>query len=259
MQSNLEDMELFWPKSGLTDNFKLSAMPAADSRIKKNIWHPFCWKCQPQSGEWSTSLTSLGADTDHKPLVNLGAVHTKALSQIQEAMIKYDFEIMYQKGSEMPADFLSRNVVSQLRQKCINSLQFEDQDFELEQNKEPWIKEIKDWMTNGSECKTPTAISYMKIIGTIDFSLKKDYSGSESKSEENQRECVWSCQVTKLKKFWETVMEPCLPVTKEWTKQKPDYNKTIGGRIWIRQSRTSSRLVTNVRKLEQMFTRNQTC
>jgi hypothetical protein len=59
---------------------------------------------------------------------------------------------MYQKGSEMPADFLSRNVISQLRQKRINSLQFEDQDFELEQNKEPWIKEIKDWMMTGSEC-----------------------------------------------------------------------------------------------------------
>jgi hypothetical protein len=43
--------------------------------------------------------------TDNKPLVNLGAVRTKALSQIQEAMLKYDFEIIYQKGSEMPADF----------------------------------------------------------------------------------------------------------------------------------------------------------
>jgi hypothetical protein len=33
--------------------------------------------------------------TNHKPLVNLGAVHTKALSQIQEAMLKYDFEIIF--------------------------------------------------------------------------------------------------------------------------------------------------------------------
>jgi hypothetical protein len=44
---------------------------------------------------------------DHKPLVNLGTIHTKALSQIQEAKLKYDFEIIYQKGSEMTADFLS--------------------------------------------------------------------------------------------------------------------------------------------------------
>jgi hypothetical protein len=94
--------------------------------------------------------------TNHKRLVNLGAVHTKALSQIQEAMLKYDFEIIYQEGSKMPADFPSQNVVSQLKQKRINSLQFENQDFELEQDKEPWIKEIKDWMMTGSECKMPT-------------------------------------------------------------------------------------------------------
>ncbi len=45
--------------------------------------------------------------TDHKPLINLETVQTKALSQIQEAMLQYDFEIIYQKGSEMPVDFLS--------------------------------------------------------------------------------------------------------------------------------------------------------
>jgi hypothetical protein len=112
--------------------------------------------------------------TDHKPLVNLGAVHTKALSQIQEAMLKYNFEIIYQKGSEMPADFLSRNVISQLRQKRVNSLQFETQDFELEQDKEPWIKEIKDWMMTGSECKTPTAISYMKNYWNNRFFIEDD-------------------------------------------------------------------------------------
>jgi hypothetical protein len=100
--------------------------------------------------------------TDHKPLVNLEAVHTKTLSQIQEAMLKYNFEIIYLKGSEMPADFLSRNVVIQLSQNRIHSLQFENQDFELEQEKEPCIKEIKDWMMTGSECKMQTAISYMK-------------------------------------------------------------------------------------------------
>jgi hypothetical protein len=65
--------------------------------------------------------------TDHKPVVNLRAVHTKALSQIQEVMLKYDFEIIYQKGSEMPENFHSQNVVSQLSQNRINSLQFENQ------------------------------------------------------------------------------------------------------------------------------------
>ncbi len=54
-------------------------------------------------------------------------------------------------------------------------------------------------------------------------------------------------------------MEPCLLVMKEWIKQKPDYNKTIGGRIWIQPFRTSSIPVTNVIKTERMFIQNQIC
>ena len=50
--------------------------------------------------------------TDHKPMENLGKVHTKTLYRIQEAMMHYDFEIHYQKGAEMPADYLSRNLAS---------------------------------------------------------------------------------------------------------------------------------------------------
>jgi hypothetical protein len=50
--------------------------------------------------------------TDHKPLEKLGKVHTKTLYRIQEAMLQYDFEIHYRKGEEMPADYLSRNILS---------------------------------------------------------------------------------------------------------------------------------------------------
>jgi hypothetical protein len=45
--------------------------------------------------------------TDHKPLETLGTQHTKAMHRLQPAMM--DFEIGYKKGSEMPADFLSRS------------------------------------------------------------------------------------------------------------------------------------------------------
>jgi hypothetical protein len=48
--------------------------------------------------------------TDHRPLENLGAVHTKTLNRLQQAMTDFDFVIKYKKGEEMPADFLSRNV-----------------------------------------------------------------------------------------------------------------------------------------------------
>jgi hypothetical protein len=44
----------------------------------------------------------------------------------------------------------------------MNSLQFENQDFKLKQYKEPWIKEIKDWMMTRLECKMQIAISYIK-------------------------------------------------------------------------------------------------
>jgi hypothetical protein len=44
-------------------------------------------------------------------------------------MLKYDFEIIYQRVCEMPANFLSRNVVSQMRQTQINILKFKDQLF----------------------------------------------------------------------------------------------------------------------------------
>ena len=49
--------------------------------------------------------------TDHKPLEKLGKVHTKTLNRLQEIMNIYDFEIVYIKGKEIPADFLSRHAV----------------------------------------------------------------------------------------------------------------------------------------------------
>jgi hypothetical protein len=46
--------------------------------------------------------------TDHKPLEKMATKHSKTLNQIQLLMSDFDFEIQYTKGSEMPADFLSR-------------------------------------------------------------------------------------------------------------------------------------------------------
>jgi hypothetical protein len=51
---------------------------------------------------------------DHKPLEKLGKVHTRTLNHLQEAMNTFDFEIVYKKGSEMPADFLSQNVIDSI-------------------------------------------------------------------------------------------------------------------------------------------------
>jgi hypothetical protein len=46
--------------------------------------------------------------TDHKPLEKLGHVHNKTLNQLQTALLEHGFVIQYKKGSNMPADYLSR-------------------------------------------------------------------------------------------------------------------------------------------------------
>ena len=50
--------------------------------------------------------------SDHKPLEKLSLVHSKTLNRLQQIMNEYDFLIQYKNGKEMPADFLSRNVLS---------------------------------------------------------------------------------------------------------------------------------------------------
>jgi RNase H-like domain found in reverse transcriptase len=46
--------------------------------------------------------------TDHKPLVKLGHLHSKTMNRLQTALLEHDFVIQYKKGSNMPADYLSR-------------------------------------------------------------------------------------------------------------------------------------------------------
>jgi hypothetical protein len=46
--------------------------------------------------------------TDHKPLEKLGHLHTKMLNQLQTALLEHDFIVQYKKGTNMPADYLSR-------------------------------------------------------------------------------------------------------------------------------------------------------
>jgi hypothetical protein len=62
--------------------------------------------------------------TDHKPLESLGTLHTKTMNRLQLAMMDFDFEIRYKKGSKMPADFLSQSFIevgpiSSLAMNCI--------------------------------------------------------------------------------------------------------------------------------------------
>ena len=90
--------------------------------------------------------------TDHKPLEKLGKVHTKTLYRIQEAMLHFDFEIHYRKGSEMPADYLSRNVLA---------IDDEMQQLELEQNNDPQLSIIINFLRSN---KIPDSREGRKLI-----------------------------------------------------------------------------------------------
>jgi hypothetical protein len=46
--------------------------------------------------------------TNHKTLEKLGHLHSKTLNRLQTALLEHDFVIQYKKGSNMPADYLSR-------------------------------------------------------------------------------------------------------------------------------------------------------
>jgi len=46
--------------------------------------------------------------TDHKPLEKLGHLHSKTMNRFQMALLEHDFIIQYKKGSDMPANYLSR-------------------------------------------------------------------------------------------------------------------------------------------------------
>jgi hypothetical protein len=99
--------------------------------------------------------------TDHRPLEKLGKVHTKTLNRLQEAMNMFDFEIMYKKGSEMPADYLSRNLVSAISWDSAELLQA--------QTANPLIKALKNFLLNKELPHDPKCQSWVKLFSNNCF------------------------------------------------------------------------------------------
>jgi hypothetical protein len=56
---------------------------------------------------------------------------------MQESMMTFNFDIIYQKGSEMPADFLSQNVVYAIKVNL--NVGLERDEMEKTQDQEDWI------------------------------------------------------------------------------------------------------------------------
>ncbi len=92
--------------------------------------------------------------TDHRPLEKLGKVHTKTLNRLQEAMNTFDFEIIYKKGSEMLADYLSRNLFSAISWNSDELLQAQAAD--------PLIKALKSFLLNKELPHDPKCQSLVK-------------------------------------------------------------------------------------------------
>jgi hypothetical protein len=78
--------------------------------------------------------------TDYRPLEKLGKVHTKMLNRLQEVMNTYDFNIIYKKGSEMPANYLSRNIIS--------AILWDASTLAQAQNADPLLRALKNFLLN---------------------------------------------------------------------------------------------------------------
>jgi hypothetical protein len=93
--------------------------------------------------------------SDHKPLETLGKKHDKTLSRIQEAFMQWDLEIKYKKGIEMPADYLSKNVVEAIDMSNEHLAEMQDQD--------KFCASLKHKLK-----KLPVEKEYSKIVPTND-------------------------------------------------------------------------------------------
>jgi transposase InsO family protein len=85
--------------------------------------------------------------TDHKPLEKLGHLHTKTLNRLQMAMLEYDFTIQYKMGIQMPADYLSRQVISAFEEK-VNSIDPFTPDLATLQRQDPELIKVHYYQTH---------------------------------------------------------------------------------------------------------------
>ena len=99
--------------------------------------------------------------TDHKPLEKLGKVHTRTLNRLQEAMNEFNFDIVYKKGSEMPADFLSRNVVA--------AISWNNKEMAQAQDKDSFISSLKRFLLNRELPSLPQFQAVVKFYASDSF------------------------------------------------------------------------------------------
>ena len=100
--------------------------------------------------------------TDHRPLEKLGKVHTKTLNRLMEAMNEYNFTIEYKKGSEMPADYLSRQVLSEIS--------VFDDDLREKQGSDPFCMALQIFLDSANLPPDPVMARVIRQVGASCFS-----------------------------------------------------------------------------------------
>jgi len=88
--------------------------------------------------------------TDHPPSEKLDKVPTKTLNGLQEVKNIFDLDIIYKKGSEMPANYLSRNLV--------NAISWEASQLQQANSADPLLKALinyllKSELPNDAKCQ----------------------------------------------------------------------------------------------------------
>ena len=99
--------------------------------------------------------------SDHRPLEKLSLVHNKTLNRLQEIMNEYDFIIQYKNGKEMPADFLSRNVIAEI--------DIFSNDIPKLQHADEFATAIKKFLQNGSLPADKPKAAYIARIAPTCF------------------------------------------------------------------------------------------
>jgi hypothetical protein len=85
---------------------------------------------------------------DHKPLEKLGHLHSQTMNRFQMALLEHDFIIQYKKGSDMPADYLSRlPAISDAP--VITAFDPFQPGLDKLQQEEPYAKDIVTWRQTG--------------------------------------------------------------------------------------------------------------
>ena len=162
--------------------------------------------------------------TDHRPLEKLGKVHTKTLNRLQEMMNRFDFEIFYKKGSEMPADYLSRNVVA--------AVSWETEELAKAQDQDNLIKALKAFLLNNELPADDQCQRLVRHLADSCFIENNLVWKRVKRKFEPSRVVIFLPEIL-IPEVLKEAHGHLLGVTTEFSKPKKDCSSAITGPAWI--------------------------